>query len=160
MKFIRFAALFGSLVLLVATAVSVLNRRGDMRNEQEARVTQTATLAAASVHNTVERATEHVHLTASALAEIGAGDDPELAAELAELFPGADACVGSTSVGCTGTDLLGQDVVSDLAAESSRSGAAVAAVSVDDGLLVVRRVAAENESTTVAIRLTSLSNST
>ncbi|MEP6296279.1 MAG: GGDEF domain-containing protein, partial [Ilumatobacter sp.] len=160
MRFIRLAALVGSLVLLVATAVSVVHRRGDLRDDQVARVEQSSLLLAQSVRTSITRAREDVHLAAIA-SEDPTLDDRALAEELVRFFPEAEACVADAA-GCTGTDLFALSDVNDLAELSLESDAAIdgvvarAQIGVDDAsesLLVVRRVSTGDGEGVVAMRI-------
>jgi diguanylate cyclase (GGDEF)-like protein len=160
MRFIRLAALVGSLVLLVATSVSVLNQRGDLRDEQSAIVEQSSLLVSQSVRTSITRAGQDVHLAAIA------ASDPELdglalADELVRFFPGAEACSNDAS-GCTGANLFSLPEVDELATRSEQAGseidgvAARAQVGVDDSsnsLLVVRSVTTDAGTGRVAIRV-------
>lgn len=147
MRFIRLAALVGSLVLLVATAVSIVHRRGDLRNDQAAMVEQSSLLVSQSIRTSITRLRQDVHLAAIAAADPTL-DGRALADELVRFFPEADACVGDAS-GCTGADLFSLREVDDLAGRSVRADAqiegvaAFAQIGVDDSsesLLVVREV--------------------
>ena len=161
MRFIRLAALVGSLVLLVATAISVVNRRGDIRDDQEANVEQSALLVSQSVRNTITLLRQDVHLAAIAVADSGA-DSRSLAEELVRFFPGSEACVGTSAAGCTEANLYSLGEVDELAAESERSdneergAVALSQIGVDgssESLLVVRSVATETGSVVVAMRV-------
>ncbi len=160
MRFIRLAALVGSLVLLVATAVSVVHRRGDLRDNQVARVEQSSLLLAQSVRTNISRARQDVHLAAIAAAG-PTPDDRALAEELVRFFPEAEACVADAS-GCTGTDLFSLDDVNDLAALSLDAGNVIegevarAQIGVDEAsesLLVVRRLSGDQGEGVVAMRI-------
>lgn len=160
MRFIRLAALVGSLMLLVATAVSVVNRRGDIRNDQMSRVAQSSLLLEQSVRTTITGVRQDVHLAAIAASD-PALDDRALAAELIRFFPDAEACSGDAS-GCTGTDLFALGDVNDLAALSLRDDALIegevarAQIGVDDdseSLLVVRSVSTAGGDGIVAMRI-------
>lgn len=161
MRFIRLAALVGSLVLLVATAISVVNRRGDIRDEQAASVEQSALLVSQSVRTTVTQLRQDVHLAAIAAAEPNL-DVRSLADQLVRFFPDAEACAGTTASGCTGANLFSLDEVDELAGESLRSdsenrdAAALAEVGVDsssESLLVVRSIATQSGVVVVAMRV-------
>lgn len=159
MRFIRLAALVGSLVLLVATAISVVNRRGDIRDEQAADVARSAELVSLAVRNTVDQLRHDVHLAALA-ATNPALDDRALADELVRFFPGAEACSGDAS-GCTGANLFSLGEVADLANQSAQATPqndvpALAQIGVDDNsqsLLVVRSVATDDGEGRVAMRV-------
>jgi diguanylate cyclase (GGDEF)-like protein len=134
MRLVRVGALFGSLMLLVATLVSLINQRGELYDEQDARVTSAATMATNSAQTTLLRARAVVEVAS-------ASNAPE--ALLRTLDDSAEACVGQN---CTGPDL----------AALGTFGAAVAAVPVggsvamvdepSDSVLVVGRTATENVS--------------
>ncbi len=160
MRFIRLAALVGSLVLLVATAVSVMQRRDELRSEQESSVVQASLLASQSVHSSITRLRQDVHLAAVAAAD-STIDKRSLAEELVRFFPGAEACVGEPS-GCTVTNLFSLNDVDDLIVGSTRldapleGSAALALIAVDsdtDSLLVVRQVSTDGGVGVVAMRV-------
>ena len=56
MRLVRLGALFGSVVLLVATSVSMVNKRSELRGEQDARVVAAMLIAGQSVESTLLRA--------------------------------------------------------------------------------------------------------
>ncbi len=160
MRFIRLAALVGSLILLVATAVSVVHRRGDLRDDQVARVEQSSLLLSQSVRTSITRARQDVHLAAIAASDPTL-DDRALAEELVLFFPEAEACVGDAS-GCTGTDLFALGDVNDLAELSLAADTGIegvvarAQIGVDDAsesLLVVRSVSTDGAEGVVAMRI-------
>lgn len=162
MRIVRFLALFGSLVLFAATTTSVVDRRGDLRAEQLTRIEETATLTDASVRSAVIGLRVDVDLLASAIANGDLSDQRELAEQLVRFFPGAEACVGTTSAGCTGSDLFAFDAVAELARiseaavvdpDSSEPHAAAAVDTTSDAVIVVRRVSVGTEQSTVAARL-------
>ena len=70
-------ALVGSLILLVATAVSLINRRGDVRDEQVATVEFVSTVTEQSVRNSLDAAADLVDLAALAAVDIDTGSDRE-----------------------------------------------------------------------------------
>ena len=160
MRFIRLAALIGSLVLLVATAISVLNRRADIRDDQAASVEQSAVLASQSVRSTITQLRQDVDLAAIA-ATSPELDDRALADQLIRFFPDSEACVGDAS-GCTGANLFSLPEIDELAARSVQGDTeiegvvALAQIGVDDSslsLLVVRRVVSGEDTGTVAMRV-------
>lgn len=160
MRFIRLAALVGSLVLLVATAISVVNRRGDIRDDQAARVEQSALLVSQSLRSTITQLRQDVHLAAIAAAD-PTRDDRALADELVRFFPDAEVCSGTAS-GCTGANLFSLERVDDLAALSQQGdaqiegSAALAQIGVDgssESLLVVRSVTNDVGTGIVAMRV-------
>jgi diguanylate cyclase (GGDEF)-like protein len=160
MRFIRLAALVGSLVLLVATAVSIVNRRSDLRDEQTAQVAQSSLLVTESVRTSITRVRQAVHLAAIAASD-PAVDNQALAAELVRFFPDSEACSGDPS-GCTGADLFSLSEVDDLATRSVQVDwevegvAALSQVAVDDSsesLLVVSEVLTDSGTGRVALRV-------
>ena len=164
MRIIRYLALFLSISLLVATTVSVVNRRSELVADQTERIEQAATLTDASARSVVLRLRSDVDLLATLIVGGPPGDQRALAEQLARPVPGAEACVGSTSAGCTGSDLFALDGVAELARVSDVAGdsadptddrpIAVAAVDTTSAaVIVVRRVGSDNEQTTVAVRL-------
>ena len=56
MKLVRLGALFGSIVLLVATSITMINKRSELRSDQDARVGAAALIATESALGTVDRA--------------------------------------------------------------------------------------------------------
>ena len=48
MKFLRLGALFGSIVLLVATSITMINKRSELRSDQDGRVDAAAFIATQS----------------------------------------------------------------------------------------------------------------
>jgi len=130
MRVLRLAALLGSLILLVATAVAMINRRGDVRVEQVARVELTSTVAEASVRATIDGLNELVELTAVAAAGLDEGTEDGAAAvgalteQLAASVPGSEACVVLDSAVCTDAPLFTLDTVSELGVESAARAAA------------------------------------
>ena len=142
MRFVRFAALFGSLILLVATAVSLIDKRAELHREQDTRVNSATAIARVSVQDTVLRAV--------ALADDATpSTDP---ARLIRTFEGqTSACVEADGTrSCTGADLSTLDAFG-LAASISveREGAAVAVADpTTDSIFVVAR-----RDTTVILQL-------
>ncbi len=120
MRLIRLGALVGSVVLLVATSVSILNSRSERRNEQDARVTATVLVADQSVESTILRAAAVVEL-ANELT------DPD---ELIGSFSGdVSACISSDDVSrCTDVDLFALSGFGDAAAASVQRGEPVLVV--------------------------------
>lgn len=160
MRLLRLAALVGSLLLLVTTAVSAVNRRGDIRNDQVAKLQQSSVLLSESLHSSITRLGEDVHLAAIAATD-PTRDDRALADELVRFFPDAEACAGDAA-GCTGTDLFALSEVDVLAERSVRSdepvdaGRALAQIGVDTSsrsVLVVRRVSTATVDGLVAMRV-------
>ncbi|MGB0114548.1 MAG: GGDEF domain-containing protein [Ilumatobacteraceae bacterium] len=141
MRFIRVGALVGSVVLLVATSVSMVNERSELRQEQDARVTAAAQLADQSVLATVRRA--------MALVEVGTADtDPTT---LTRSFgAGASACVATTETErCTDVDLLALEIFGTAASASVELGGAALVVDESTGSLL----AVSHTAVTTAIRL-------
>jgi diguanylate cyclase (GGDEF)-like protein len=132
MRLIRIGALVGSVVLLVATLVSMINQRSQSQTEQQARVTAAVLVADQSVESTVLRG-----LTAVGLAN--ALTDPS---EMASAFgPDASACITTAdSSACTDGDLSALDAFGSAAATSSQRGEpSVIVDESSDSLLVVAR---------------------
>jgi len=132
MRLIRLGALVGSVVLLVATSVSMLGNRSELRNEQDARVTAAVLVADQSVESTIARAVAVVRL---------AGESTE-PSDLVRSF-GADVSACS-SVGdqprCTGADLSTLSGFGEAAAAATRLGEPAVVVDASTGsLLVVSR---------------------
>ena len=161
MRVVRFVAVVGSLILLVATSVSVFHRRGDVRDSQEARVELASSQARVSVRASLARIRQEVALTARAALISDDSDAALLADELAGFVPGSDVCVGSDVFECTDEPLLVLDEVSDLAtrsaadfSESDPASTAVAAVdAASETVTVVRQIIETDRSATVALRL-------
>ena len=141
MRLIRLGALVGSVVLLVATTVSMFNNRSELRAEQDARVTAAVLVADQSVESTI--------LRAAAVSEMANElTDP---ADLAESF-GADvsACISAADeTQCTDVDLFALSGFGEAAAVSvQRGGPALVIDETTDSLLVVNR-----QGVTAALRL-------
>ena len=141
MRLIRLGALVGSVVLLVATTVSMFNNRSELRSEQNARVTAAVLVSDQSVESTIIRAAAVSDL-ANELT------DP---ADLARSF-GADvsACVSAgDEARCTDVDLLALSGFGEAAAASTQAGAPALVVDeTTDTLLLVNR-----QGVTAALRL-------
>ncbi|MGI9645717.1 MAG: diguanylate cyclase [Ilumatobacteraceae bacterium] len=142
MRYVRLGALFGSLVLLVATSVSLFNRRAELRNEQDIRVVAASLGAESGIESTI--------LRAKAIAEVAG---PESSADdVVESFgAGAAACVASDGdVMCTGPDLISLRSFGAAAAGSAADGGRAIAVAdpVSESVLVVSR-----SDRTVAVQL-------
>jgi diguanylate cyclase (GGDEF)-like protein len=162
MRIVRLAALLGSLILLVATSVSLINRRGDVRDEQVARVELGSQVAWDSVRGTLAQVSDQVELSALAVASSTDVDGRALANQLVRDLPDSEACVvrGQSSE-CTGADLLSLESVSDLAVLSaSGDDAGSAAIGVEPGsddepgtVLVVQRFSDVDSNSTVAMRV-------
>ena len=133
MRFVRMAALFGSLILLIATMVSLINKRAELYREQDARVRTATVIAGVAVQDTVVRAV--------ALAE---GATPStVPTELLRTFGGrTNACVeAGGNRACTGADLSTLDAFAVAASLSvEREGGVVAVADPDtDSIFVVTR---------------------
>ena len=133
MRYVRLGALFGSLVLLVATSVSLFNRRAELRNEQDIRVVAASLGAESAIESTI--------LRAQAIAEV-AGPDSSADDVVASFGDGAAACVASDGdVMCTGPDLLSLRSFGAAGARSAAEGGRAVAVAdaVSESVLVVSR---------------------
>jgi len=133
MRLVRLGALFGSVVLLVATSVSMVNKRSELRGEQDARVASAAVIAGQSVEATLLRA-QAVAATATA---------DSVPSELATSFgDSAAVCVMSeSSERCTGADLLGAasfGVAAERSVELGGRSVVVVDGSSDSALVVAR----------------------
>lgn len=132
MRLIRLCALVGSVVLLVATSVSMVNNRSELRSEQDARVTATVLVADQSVQSTIVRA----------VAVVGLANELTDPTELTRSF-GADvsACISVEDVSrCTDVDLFALSTFGAAAAGSAQRGEPALVVDEStDSLLVVER---------------------
>jgi len=133
MRLVRLGALFGSVVLLVATSVSMVDKRAELRGEQNARVASAMLIASHSVESALLRAET---LAESAVAE----SDPKTI--VMSFGDQATACVvANSSERCTGADLQG---IASFGAAAERSvelggrGVAVADPSSNSVLVVAR----------------------
>jgi diguanylate cyclase (GGDEF)-like protein len=131
MRLIRLAALVGSLVLLVATSVSMLNQRAQQRAEQQALVSSVAVIVSQSVAATVERAT----------AAVGVADAVTDPALLIRTFDGASACiVTSGATRCTAGDHAATEAYGAAVGVSvDREGPAVVVDDATSSIMVVER---------------------
>jgi diguanylate cyclase (GGDEF)-like protein len=132
MRLIRLGALVGSVVLLVASTVSMFNQRSEQQAEQEARVTASVVVADQSVESTVVRAMAVVDVAT-------ATTDPE---SLTRSFGDtASACVlDAEGSRCTGVDLSASSSFGDGARESvEMDGPAVVVDDATGSLLVIDR---------------------
>jgi diguanylate cyclase (GGDEF)-like protein len=142
MRLLRLGALVGSVMLLAATTVSMVNERAQLRGEQNTRVVATVELADQSIEGAI--------LRALAVAEVATVDtDP---VDLTASFgAGSTACVADGEVErCSGAALGATAAFGDAAGDSLARGRAV--IVVDDATesaLVVSR----NEDRTVALQL-------
>lgn|GEM_PF-809178 len=169
MRILRLLALVGSLTLLVATAVSVVNQRSDELVDQTDRIDDASALAVTSVRDALADVRQDVYVAAETSARNGGVDSLDHAHDLMAFLPGGEVCVGTTAAGCTGADLFASATVGDLAAASARLDldsltagglAAASLVATDpatDSVYIVRRIALPSDgvagSSTVAIRL-------
>lgn len=132
MRLIRLAALIGSVVLLVATAVSIVNNRSELSARQDARVTAAAEIADQSVEAVVLRG----------LAIVDAATPESDPADLVGSFgESAAACVvGPTDERCAGGDFLATSALGDgIRASVERGSAAVVVDRTTGSLLIVER---------------------
>lgn len=132
MRLLRLGALVGSVILLVATTVSMVNDRAERRAEQYARVVSTVVMADQAVDSTVTRALAAVDVTSAAT-------DPST---LVRWFgTGAVACI--TAAGdtrCSGADLGASTAFGEAVAASVERSAPVVVVDQSTrSLLVVSR---------------------
>ncbi len=142
MRLVRIGALVGSVVLLVATTVSMVNQRAQQRGEQDARVTAAVELADRSVESTM--------LRALAVTEVATIDtDPD--ALVASFGDAVSACVNDAEVErCTGPSLGATAAFGDAAGASlAGGGSAIVIDDAADSALVVSRDADR----TVALQL-------
>ena len=139
MRLVRLGALVGSVVLLVATTVSMFNQRSEQRSEQQARVTSTVLIADQSVQGTIARALAVVDAAS-------AGTEP---ATVASSFGNeASACViSATEERCTAGGLTATAAFGDGASAAVERGGPV--IVVDDATGTLLAVARRGEVTTV-----------
>ena len=132
MRLIRIGALVGSVILLVATSVSMVNNRSELSSERDARVRAAVLAADQSVESTIARA----------IAVVALANELTDPADLARSF-GADvsACVSvGDTPSCTDVDLFALSTFGAAAAGSAqRSEPAVVVDESTDSLLVVLR---------------------
>ena len=135
------AALIGSLVLLVGTMISILNRRDDLSDEYDLQLRAASVLATNAVENSVERA--------SIVATVAGAD---IGPESLEVFAvPVDVCVlsdGSTS--CSGSDLTALAAFHAAQHAAGEDSEAVAVVDGDSGSVLVLGGGSDN---TVVLRL-------
>jgi diguanylate cyclase (GGDEF)-like protein len=128
MRLIRLGALVGSLVLLVATTVSLLNQRTQARAEQRSLVTSIALVADQSIAATVERAL--------AVVDVATRDtDPN--AMVRSFGDEAAACVTASTTRCTGGDLAATGAYGAGVSASLEQGRPVVVVDDDTASLLV-----------------------
>jgi len=133
MRYVRLAALIGSLVLLVATSVSLFNRRAELRTEEDLRVVAASLNAEATIQSTI--------LRGRAVADV-AGPDTSADDIVASFGDRAEACVsGPGRPDCSGPDLLALDAYGTAASLSAgESGRAIAvADAASSSVLIVSR---------------------
>ena len=142
MRLIRLGALVGSVVLLVATTVSIVNQRAERTAEQRARVVATVQMADQSIDSTIGRALAVVD---------AAGADSDPASLVRSFGDGAAACIlNGDEARCTGPDLSTSPVFGDLVAASVERGGS--AVVVDDSTASIL-AASRDEGTTSVVRI-------
>jgi diguanylate cyclase (GGDEF)-like protein len=132
MRLIRLGALVGSVALLVATSVSLYNKRAELRDEQDARAVAAVQLSEQSVYSTASRAVALAGVT-------NALTDPEQV--VSSFREGTEACViTATEDRCTGADLAALTSFGDVAAASvEQDGPALGIDESTGSLLVVNR---------------------
>ncbi len=138
MKFVRLGALFGSIVLLVATSITMFGKRSQMRDELDSRAVAAAFVASESVQSTIVRAVAVVDVAAQST-DLSSGSDNTINA-LVESFDGAQACVvDAAGERCTGPSLIGSDAYDRGSQLSTDQGgqAAVVADEPSDGVFLV-----------------------
>ncbi|HYN33788.1 MAG TPA: GGDEF domain-containing protein [Ilumatobacteraceae bacterium] len=130
MKLIRIAALVGSVILLVATTVSIFNKAAEQRAEQKARVIASVLMADQAVDSAIVRGLAVVDVATA---------ETDLEGVTRSFGDSADACIATAGVArCTGPDLGASSVFGDAVAASVESGGpAVAVDNATDSLLVV-----------------------
>jgi diguanylate cyclase (GGDEF)-like protein len=134
MRLIRLGALVGSVVLLVATTVSIFSNRSELRSEQDSLLTAAVIVADQSIESTI--------LRAAAVSELANEQtDP---ADLVASFPDTVfACVSANDQQrCTDVDLAAQSGFGAAAAASAqRQEPALVVDESTDSLLLVNRKA-------------------
>lgn len=153
MRFVRLAALFGSLMLLAATTVSLINRRAENRSDQIARVESSADVLTVAVRENIASTRDTV-----AIAGLAAASLPEqrleFAAELGSIFDDSEACVGTSVTECTGSDLFSLAVIGDLATQASTGNESVVAIdAATESVLFVQRPSSAGDAVTVVLRV-------
>jgi len=135
MRIIRLGALVGSVVLLVATTISMVNRRDELRRDLDRDVVTAVILAEQSIEAVAVRAASVVALTSG-------GTTPD---DLTRSFgPTASACVETDGdETCSDVDLFTLAAFGEAAAASATSSTPAAMVdeSTDSMLAVSRRAA-------------------
>lgn len=151
MRLVRLVALVGSLMLLVATTVSLFNRRAETRSDQIAQVESSADILVVAVRANVNAVASSAEIAGVAASE-SAASRPALAAELAEIFPGAEACVGAVVSDCSGANLFSLPLVSDLLGRADEE--AVSAVETATGsVMFVQRPEVSGNPISVIVRV-------
>ncbi|MEM1335297.1 MAG: hypothetical protein AAGG08_17750, partial [Actinomycetota bacterium] len=119
MRLIRLAALFGSLMLLTATVVLLVERRSDVRDDQIGRARAAADAALVSVTDTLAELDRAVTQLVTVLDPDPTTAELERAARsLDDVADGASACVAATTgSACSGGDLLGLSLTGRLMAD-------------------------------------------
>jgi len=133
MRIVRLAALVGSLVLLAATSVSLINRRSQLFDENDVRVSSAVTVATNSINSTLIRARAVVNLA-------NVESSPE--DMLVSFERSSSACIGPTGdLQCSGPDLSTfSQYGSGAGISAANDGRAAAVVDVSsDSVLVVAR---------------------
>ncbi|WP_083908155.1 GGDEF domain-containing protein [Ilumatobacter coccineus] len=153
MRIVRLAALFGSLMLLAATTVSLINRRAENRSDQIARVESAADVLSVAVRANIASTRGAVDLAGIAAASLPE-QRPQLATELSAIFEGSEACVGTEVADCTGADLFSISAMGELVTKAAASPDAVVAVdAATQSVLFVHRPTSAGDSVTVVLRV-------
>jgi diguanylate cyclase (GGDEF)-like protein len=129
-RLFRLGALIGSVILLVATTVTMVNKRAEQRAEQNARAVATVLMGDQAVNNAI--------LRAMAVVEVATAET-DLGAVTRTFGDTADACISAAGVSrCSGPDLGASSALGGaVAASVERAGAAVAVDDATNSLLVV-----------------------
>jgi len=105
-KLVRLGALFGSIVLLVATSITMINKRTHLHSDLDSQAVAADYVATGSVRSTLERAVAVVDVASESSDVSGVSDNTK--DELVASFEGAEACVtDAAGDSCTGPSLLG-----------------------------------------------------
>jgi diguanylate cyclase (GGDEF)-like protein len=151
MKLVRLGALFGSIVLLVATSITMINKRSELRSDQDARVAAAALVAAQSVLGTVDRVL--------AVVDVAAASEPSQESATAALvavtssFDESSACVSSDAFEeCTNGSLLASAAYERALHSVTPAGSAVAVDESTDSIIGVG-VGEGVESVTVTLQM-------
>ena len=149
MKFVRLGALFGSIVLLVATSITMFNKRSHLHSDLDSRAVAAAFVSTESVQSTIDRAVAVVDV-ASESSDVSSLSDNTID-ELVASFDGAQACVfDEAGDRCTGPSLDVSDAF-ELGSQLSSGQAGEPAVVADEASEAVLVVA--NSVVTVALWL-------